>query len=722
MKQSSLRHGLTTAVVLLGIGLLLFVVLWQLRDFRFLTGAVIDPYTVGEHTFARVTGVSHGEDVSLDAGIHHIITCPATEPSGEMTWEHADTFTGVSGMKLYEYTQEYADEKNGLWNGLHRGFQGSPTLTTFAAGKTYYAYADEAWTFRCSVQEQAGSSSSSSPAANQPPAIAPLQQDIVALVGQQLSIDAEATDVDDDPIKFIVTRYDAGLDFDMNHQVDIGDLNMIGLALGAASGSVSYDPMLDLSGNGTIDQADISAFQVALLSQLLTGFGFDVDQGLLSGTPTSQQKGTYLLTFSAFTDTPTFPKPYTTASTTVLITDNQPPVLSSATELTVEAGSPLSFTLTADDPDTGTPSFFLSGYSTQLDIDGDGDVDIGDQNIIRSLVSQPFFPPADLNDNGTVTTADIGLFASLASDTFPGGDFAFNGVSGTITWTPQESDVGQHAFTTSAYNVISGQQYPYTSAPLVITVQPAGSSSSSASSSSSSSLPGGALSANLVGYWRFEEGAGSTVGDFSGNGNAASVLGTMTWSSDVPAAIPFSTTAGQIAPGSYLEVLHPQGATDFPLDFDVSDPFTVSLWFKGPASFTETTGIIGKLNSESLNVKGWQLQATPDNKFSIFLSSLLTDNTLAITANAFSPNVWHHLVFSYNGNTSVSGLARLKMYVDGIEQTLLVAPGGSNNLGSSMSHEGPLTMAGDQRGPNFPNGILDDVRIYNVVATPAEIE
>ena len=44
----------------------------------------------------------------------------------------------------------------------------------------------------------------------------------------------------------------------------------------------------------------------------------------------------------------------------------------------------------------------------------------------------------------------------------------------------------------------------------------------------------------LVGYWRFEEGTGTTVEDLSGNGNDGTLtatnvpLGLPTWSEDVP--------------------------------------------------------------------------------------------------------------------------------------------------------------------------------------------
>ena len=39
---------------------------------------------------------------------------------------------------------------------------------------------------------------------------------------------------------------------------------------------------------------------------------------------------------------------------------------------------------------------------------------------------------------------------------------------------------------------------------------------------------------NLVGYWRFEEGTGSTASDSSGNGNAGTLYNSPTWTTDTP--------------------------------------------------------------------------------------------------------------------------------------------------------------------------------------------
>ena len=41
-------------------------------------------------------------------------------------------------------------------------------------------------------------------------------------------------------------------------------------------------------------------------------------------------------------------------------------------------------------------------------------------------------------------------------------------------------------------------------------------------------------STGLVGYWKFDEGSGTTAGDSSGKGNAGELVNTPTWSTDVP--------------------------------------------------------------------------------------------------------------------------------------------------------------------------------------------
>ena len=41
-------------------------------------------------------------------------------------------------------------------------------------------------------------------------------------------------------------------------------------------------------------------------------------------------------------------------------------------------------------------------------------------------------------------------------------------------------------------------------------------------------------STGLVGYWKFEEGSGTTAGDSSGKGNTGELVNTPTWSTDIP--------------------------------------------------------------------------------------------------------------------------------------------------------------------------------------------
>ncbi len=72
-------------------------------------------------------------------------------------------------------------------------------------------------------------------------------------------------------------------------------------------------------------------------------------------------------------------------------------------------------------------------------------------------------------------------------------------------------------------------------------------------------------------------------------------------------------------------------------------------------------------------------------------------------------NTWTHIAMTYNGTT-------LRFYVNGVQVA------SSNRSGSMITSTNPLQIGGDSIYGQFFQGTIDDVRVYNVALTQAQIQ
>jgi hypothetical protein len=192
----------------------------------------------------------------------------------------------------------------------------------------------------------------------------------------------------------------------------------------------------------------------------------------------------------------------------------------------------------------------------------------------------------------------------------------------------------------------------------------------------------------------------------------------------------------------------PSASTGTALDFDGADDFvtfgnapalaatnfTIETWFRrdGIGVTTQTSGGTGGVTSVvPLVTKGASESDTPANvNMNYFLGFRTTDNVLvadfedtvnggnhAVTGvTPITSGVWHHAAVSYNTTTDTWNL-----YLDGVlDRTLTI--GDFTPESSSIQHAGlatALNSTGAQAG-RF-DGALDEVRIWNVVRTGAQI-
>lgn len=206
-----------------------------------------------------------------------------------------------------------------------------------------------------------------------------------------------------------------------------------------------------------------------------------------------------------------------------------------------------------------------------------------------------------------------------------------------------------------------------------------------------------AVDDNTVAVWLFEEGAGKTVKDASGNGHDAEFAGSPKW-----VKAKFGT--GLEFPGDAGGYLIVESTKKLELE-----TLTIEAWVKVEKATGKWQGIICKQQAGCTNrnygiwvnvntsVLHAQIGANGACAFSI-------DGTTDITDDK-----WHHLAFTYDGDMG-------RVYVDGELENE------SPNAETFQSGE-PITIG----VPNVDNanglmGIIDEARISNIARTEKEIQ
>ena len=209
---------------------------------------------------------------------------------------------------------------------------------------------------------------------------------------------------------------------------------------------------------------------------------------------------------------------------------------------------------------------------------------------------------------------------------------------------------------------------------------------------------------NLVAYYNFNEGTGTTVSDVSSNSNN----GTMTnmanddWISNSLFAQDYSLDLD--GSNDYVQV-----ADDNALD--ISSSITVSAWIY-PTNIANKDGIISKRTSTE-NSGDWAFRLTSAAKLKLLIWDGDANNGSTSSTNAISTNTWTHIAFTHDNSTNTT-----KFYINGsLDAT---TTGLSKNLAGNNSN---VYIGWDgQQGDKFFTGKIDEVRIWDDVRTQAEIQ
>src|SRR6266540_2413754 len=214
-------------------------------------------------------------------------------------------------------------------------------------------------------------------------------------------------------------------------------------------------------------------------------------------------------------------------------------------------------------------------------------------------------------------------------------------------------------------------------------------SAEASASFSMSSVTGGS---NLVAYWKFDEGTGTTAADSSGNGNTGTLANGPSWTSGIAGnALYFDGTDDNVTVADSNSL-------------DLTNSFTFSAWVNPASAFTDFRSILAK------NYKYYLYASSTGfcGDGSALGGFYEVMDTVACQPSSLPVNTWTHLTLTYNGSV-------LTLYRNG-------GAVATANVSGTLSHStGTLQIGASEYGEYF-QGLIDEVRVYNRALTNTEIQ
>ncbi|MEK7264214.1 MAG: LamG-like jellyroll fold domain-containing protein, partial [Bacteroidota bacterium] len=255
--------------------------------------------------------------------------------------------------------------------------------------------------------------------------------------------------------------------------------------------------------------------------------------------------------------------------------------------------------------------------------------------------------------------------------------------------------------------------------------------------------------ANLKGYWKFDEGTGTTTADASGNGNNGTLVNGPTWiTSSAPINLPQLTNEYTPDANTVLLMHFNEDSTNFvgdaseygnhgiatgttitngrfgkarkyygtsgvvqindssSFDFSISKTLTIECWLKADSFPPDgERNIIGKEKSDFSEYE-WLLTISADSMVRFFVGSFSGTSTPNIVK--ITKGIWYHIAGVWDGNAGIQ-----KLYINGV----LMA--NNSNANTTLQHQNyPIRIGYLGQGSQHDfNGLIDEVRISNIART-----
>jgi hypothetical protein len=208
------------------------------------------------------------------------------------------------------------------------------------------------------------------------------------------------------------------------------------------------------------------------------------------------------------------------------------------------------------------------------------------------------------------------------------------------------------------------------------------------------------LSKGLVGYWLFNEGAGSRANDISGHGNHG------TLENMSPNAQDSGWGGSKFGGGLQFDGVNDYVNCGSDESLDITEAITVEAWVKSN-TVAGYHAIVAKDNASIGD--GWWIYQIGDELGVEARYGASWDNTIT-TTDVFTVNQYAHVSFTFNKENTI-------LYVNGVE---IIREAHTDSI---QSNNHTVRIGVDERGNvDLFNGSIDSVRIYNRALSAEEIK
>ncbi len=316
--------------------------------------------------------------------------------------------------------------------------------------------------------------------------------------------------------------------------------------------------------------------------------------------------------------------------------------------------------------------------------DAAGNVTLGADRTLTTVAPDSVPPTVGVTapTAGQTVSGVVGLAATADDNTGVAGvQFKVDGVA-----VGSEDTTSPYAASWTTTSVANGTH--------TVTATARDAAGNSTTSSAVSVTVANTVATGLVAAYAFNEGAGSTVSDGSGQGNAGTVDG------------PVWTTAGKFGKaltfdGSNDYVTVPDAAS-----LDPGPAMTLEAWVRPTASTGWRTVLLKENGTGELAYSLYSASGT--NRPSAW--AYVGGGSQSVIGTAAVPlNAWTHLAATYDGSN-------LRLYVGGV---LKITKAYSGSVAGTAE---PLRIGGNAVWGEYFAGQIDEVRVYNKALTVAQIQ
>jgi len=208
------------------------------------------------------------------------------------------------------------------------------------------------------------------------------------------------------------------------------------------------------------------------------------------------------------------------------------------------------------------------------------------------------------------------------------------------------------------------------------------------------------VAVGLVAAYGFDEGSGTSAADSSGNNHTGTLVNGPTWTT-----------------GKYGSALSFDGINDYVnVPSFNSSIYTESLWFNAPTQINGNTAksILTAFDDNGANICFGDCTSLFSGE--VFTIQKDPGGLRTIVSGIVINPGWHHLAVAFD-----SSLNRYRIYLDGVEQSVVAAGNGHAGLVTSTFLE-IGTWAIDHDPTSFFKGSIDEIRVYTRALTQAEIQ